>query len=147
MWLCRLGQRGTLGGLSLLIVRYYKFHKRTVFYPPFHHSPVFDFLHYNRLLNQNMFQIICMNGWCFNKTACPSFLELILYSFSPSFSICCRIDLIFGYKQQGKGAKDSLNVFYYLTYEGSVDIHNTSFFSHFSVFVTLFLLLTKCTYQ
>lgn len=32
------------------------------------------------------------------------------------------IDLIFGYKQQGQAAVDSDNVFYYLTYEGSVDL-------------------------
>eukprot|EP01133_Synstelium_polycarpum_P015508 gene15508-18419_t len=32
------------------------------------------------------------------------------------------IDLIFGYKQQGKPAEDALNVFYYLTYEGAVNI-------------------------
>ena len=32
------------------------------------------------------------------------------------------IDLIFGYKQQGKRAEEALNVFYFLTYEGSVDI-------------------------
>jgi len=32
------------------------------------------------------------------------------------------IDLIFGYKQQGKPAEEALNVFYYLTYEGAVDI-------------------------
>ncbi|KAF2070943.1 hypothetical protein CYY_007734 [Polysphondylium violaceum] len=32
------------------------------------------------------------------------------------------IDLIFGYKQQGKAAEDALNVFYYLTYEGAVNI-------------------------
>ena len=32
------------------------------------------------------------------------------------------IDLIFGYKQQGKPAADALNVFYYLTYEGTIDI-------------------------
>src|SRR3990167_3156190 len=32
------------------------------------------------------------------------------------------IDLIFGYKQQGKAAADALNVFYFLTYEGSIDI-------------------------
>ena len=32
------------------------------------------------------------------------------------------IDLIFGYKQRGKPAEDSLNVFYYLTYEGAVDL-------------------------
>ncbi|GAM17883.1 hypothetical protein SAMD00019534_010580 [Acytostelium subglobosum LB1] len=32
------------------------------------------------------------------------------------------IDLIFGYKQQGKAAEDALNVFYYLTYEGTVNV-------------------------
>jgi factor associated with neutral sphingomyelinase activation len=32
------------------------------------------------------------------------------------------IDLIFGYKQQGQAAVESDNVFYYLTYEGSVDL-------------------------
>eukprot|EP00339_Tiarina_fusa_P026282 CAMPEP_0117073598 /NCGR_PEP_ID=MMETSP0472-20121206/51827_1 /TAXON_ID=693140 ORGANISM="Tiarina fusus, Strain LIS" /NCGR_SAMPLE_ID=MMETSP0472 /ASSEMBLY_ACC=CAM_ASM_000603 /LENGTH=570 /DNA_ID=CAMNT_0004798225 /DNA_START=1985 /DNA_END=3699 /DNA_ORIENTATION=+ len=32
------------------------------------------------------------------------------------------IDLIFGYKQQGNAAEEALNVFYFLTYEGSVDI-------------------------
>ena len=32
------------------------------------------------------------------------------------------IDLIFGYKQKGKAAVDAANVFFYLTYAGSVDI-------------------------
>jgi len=32
------------------------------------------------------------------------------------------IDLIFGWKQQGQAAIDAHNVFYYLTYEGAVDI-------------------------
>nr|XP_043618861.1 protein SPIRRIG-like isoform X2 [Erigeron canadensis] len=32
------------------------------------------------------------------------------------------IDLIFGYKQRGKAAEEAVNVFYYYTYEGSVDI-------------------------
>ncbi|KAI4349464.1 hypothetical protein L6164_010050 [Bauhinia variegata] len=32
------------------------------------------------------------------------------------------IDLIFGYKQRGKAAEESVNVFYHYTYEGSVDI-------------------------
>jgi len=32
------------------------------------------------------------------------------------------IDLIFGYKQQGKAAVDAQNLFYYLTYEGAVDL-------------------------
>lgn len=33
------------------------------------------------------------------------------------------IDLIFGYKQQGQPAVDSLNVFHHLFYEGNVDIY------------------------
>ncbi|XP_052812655.1 neurobeachin-like protein 1 isoform X3 [Mya arenaria] len=32
------------------------------------------------------------------------------------------IDLIFGYKQKGQAAIDALNVFYYCTYEGAVDL-------------------------
>lgn len=32
------------------------------------------------------------------------------------------IDLIFGYKQQGKPAEEAFNVFLYLFYEGQVDI-------------------------
>lgn len=34
------------------------------------------------------------------------------------------IDLIFGCKQQGQGAVDSVNVFHHLFYEGNVDIYN-----------------------
>ena len=32
------------------------------------------------------------------------------------------VDLIFGYKQRGKPAEEALNVYYYLTYEGAVEI-------------------------
>lgn len=32
------------------------------------------------------------------------------------------IDLVFGYKQRGKPALEAANIFYYLTYEGAVDI-------------------------
>jgi hypothetical protein len=32
------------------------------------------------------------------------------------------IDLVFGYKQRGKAAEEAANVFYYLTYEGAVDL-------------------------
>nr|XP_028963058.1 BEACH domain-containing protein B isoform X2 [Malus domestica] len=32
------------------------------------------------------------------------------------------IDLVFGYKQRGKPAVEAANIFYYLTYEGSVDL-------------------------
>jgi hypothetical protein len=34
------------------------------------------------------------------------------------------IDLIFGYKQTGKPAIDALNVFYFLTYEGAINLMN-----------------------
>ncbi|KAK8801188.1 hypothetical protein WA158_001958 [Blastocystis sp. Blastoise] len=39
-----------------------------------------------------------------------------------SESLPSWIDLIFGYKQRGQAAEDAGNVYYYLTYEGSVDI-------------------------
>ncbi len=32
------------------------------------------------------------------------------------------IDLIFGYKQRGPAAVDAINVYYYLTYEGAVNL-------------------------
>ncbi|XP_073008552.1 BEACH domain-containing protein B isoform X1 [Typha latifolia] len=34
------------------------------------------------------------------------------------------IDLVFGYKQRGKPAVEAANIFYYLTYEGAVDLEN-----------------------
>lgn len=34
------------------------------------------------------------------------------------------IDLIFGYKQQGPEAVRALNVFYYLTYEGAINLNS-----------------------
>jgi len=33
---------------------------------------------------------------------------------------------VFGCKQQGRTAKECLNVFYYLTYEGTIDIRSIS---------------------
>ncbi|VDK20307.1 unnamed protein product [Taenia asiatica] len=36
------------------------------------------------------------------------------------------IDLIFGYKQRGKAAENALNVYYYLTYEGAVDLDDVT---------------------
>jgi hypothetical protein len=32
------------------------------------------------------------------------------------------VDLIFGFKQKGKIAEENLNLFYYLTYENSIDL-------------------------
>ena len=39
------------------------------------------------------------------------------------------IDLIFGYKQRGKEALKSDNLFYYLCYEGAVDLENIKNYS------------------
>ncbi|XP_054992464.1 neurobeachin-like protein 2 isoform X1 [Sorex araneus] len=36
------------------------------------------------------------------------------------------IDLIFGYKQRGRAAEEALNVFYYCTYEGAVDLDHVA---------------------
>ncbi|KAL6046858.1 WD repeat and FYVE domain-containing protein 3 [Balamuthia mandrillaris] len=36
------------------------------------------------------------------------------------------IDLIFGFKQSGEAAEEAQNVFYYLTYEGAVNVHDIS---------------------
>lgn len=38
------------------------------------------------------------------------------------------IDLVFGYKQRGQEAVKAANVFYYLTYEGAVDLSQVTTF-------------------
>lgn len=48
----------------------------------------------------------------------------ILESESVSIGLSNWIDLIFGYKQKGKEAENSLNVFFYLTYEDGIDLNN-----------------------
>lgn len=40
------------------------------------------------------------------------------------------IDLVFGYKQRGPAAVKATNVFYYLTYEGAVDLSQVSTTDH-----------------
>lgn len=42
------------------------------------------------------------------------------------------IDLVFGYKQRGPAAVKATNVFYYLTYEGAVDLSQVSTTDHLS---------------
>lgn len=47
---------------------------------------------------------------------------MLLESEEVSQTISDWIDLIFGYKQKGKNAEESFNVYYYLTYEDYIDI-------------------------
>ncbi|KAK7294231.1 hypothetical protein RJT34_17118 [Clitoria ternatea] len=57
------------------------------------------------------------------------------------------IDLIFGYKQQGKEAITANNVFYYITYEGTVDIDKISdpvCFLYISIFSIQLVVCVTC---
>ncbi|KAA0722346.1 Lipopolysaccharide-responsive and beige-like anchor protein [Triplophysa tibetana] len=66
--------------------------------PPWAKSPE-EFVRYNRLALESEFVSCQLHQW---------------------------IDLIFGYKQQGPEAVRALNVFYYLTYEGAVNLSSIS---------------------
>lgn len=65
-------------------------------------------------------------GAAHSVTLCPLLHLQALESEFVSCQLHQWIDLIFGYKQQGPEATRALNVFYYLTYEGAVNLSSIS---------------------
>lgn len=57
---------------------------------------------------------------------CHSNTKQALESEIVSIQLHQWIDLIFGYKQRGPEAIRSTNVFYYLTYEGSINLESVN---------------------
>lgn len=95
--------------------------------PEFFYMPEF-------LLNSNSYHLgvkqdgepigdVCLPAWA--KGSPEEFISRnreALESEYVSSNLHHWIDLVFGYKQRGKPAVESANVFYYLTYEGAVDL-------------------------
>lgn len=65
--------------------------------------------------------VLCAAGMPLTSN-CPILLWQALESEFVSCQLHQWIDLIFGYKQRGPEAMRALNVFHYLTYEGSVNL-------------------------
>ncbi|XP_063239810.1 neurobeachin isoform X3 [Bacillus rossius redtenbacheri] len=61
-------------------------------------------------------------GWCSSPEEFVRINRMALESEFVSCQLHQWIDLVFGYKQRGPEAVRATNVFYYLTYEGSVDM-------------------------
>eukprot|EP01047_Picozoa_sp_COSAG01_P050735 COSAG01_NODE_5159_length_4445_cov_1.770594_1_plen_819_part_00 len=66
---------------------------------------------------------VIMPPWASNAHEFVRINRLALESVTVSQNLHHWMDLIFGYKQQGPAAEEAHNVFYYLTYEGRVDIN------------------------
>eukprot|EP00736_Rhodelphis_marinus_P013944 Rmarinus@m.16402 len=86
------------------------------------------------LLNSNEFDLGSrQNGTPLNDVDLPAWAStpdefvrihrLALESEYVSNNLHLWIDLIFGFKQRGKRAEEACNLFYYLTYEGGVDLN------------------------
>lgn len=82
-------------------------------------------------LKQHLVRIWCEND--LHLSACIVLISLCSFFHFQALEsefVSCQlhqwIDLIFGYKQQGPEAIRALNVFYYLTYEGTVNLSSIS---------------------
>lgn len=65
---------------------------------------------------------VCLPPWAKDAYDFVRIHRLALESEHVSQNLHSWIDLIFGYKQRGHEAVKAANVFYYLTYEGAVDL-------------------------
>ncbi|KAK9758397.1 hypothetical protein RND81_01G226800 [Saponaria officinalis] len=97
--------------------------------PEFFYMPEF-------LINSNSYHLgvkqdgeligdVCLPPWA--KGSAEEFIHKnreALESEYVSSNLHLWIDLVFGYKQRGKPAVEAANIFYYLTYEGAVDLES-----------------------
>lgn len=77
------------------------------------------------LLYGNTICVLSLTPWAAGvplTSTCPTLLWQALESEFVSCQLHQWIDLIFGYKQRGPEATRALNVFHYLTYEGSAKL-------------------------
>lgn len=75
---------------------------------------------------------VCLPPWAKDAYDFVRIHRLALESEHVSQNLHSWIDLIFGYKQRGHEAVKAANVFYYLTYEGAVDLTQVHTYIHAS---------------
>src|SRR3990167_2120414 len=96
--------------------------------PEFYYFPDFlknqNGIQLGRLQNGGHLNDVQLPGWASTPEEFIRIHRQALESDYVSLHLHEWIDLIFGYKQRGKEAEDAFNVFYYLTYEGAVDLES-----------------------
>ena len=94
--------------------------------PEFFYFPYFlrneNGVHFGTLQNGSPLHHVELPSWANSPEEFVYLHRKALESEYVSLHLHEWIDLIFGYKQRGQAAIDAHNVFYYLTYEGAVDL-------------------------